>query len=440
MFLEEQSMCLEEQNRCVHRIVRAFHTHRIVRAFFTHREVQDLQAHLELQDLRVRLEEQERRMCREIQDLRTRLSFLRVCLEEQERRMCREVQDPRTHPELHCSCALLGFYWAPLRVRLEEQERHMCREVQGLRTRLSFLRARLEEQEQYMRQKVQVLGTYLELRDLHARFVPFEKSALVEPIGGEAEVFGNLAGTGLHCEHRWNLQATRAMVIKSVTSTIKPNIASGDMALTPEATEDGSIVDTATVIKLMPSDETTGTATDSNNGGTAGGNTSALSASNGTEPGSNDGIDDGTTVLSLPLSNNSGSGGSSKVGLSPTALNVIILFRVLDRKELYLSKEKKQAELKPINRMLKWLRTSEDLTKTELSERIPVSLTYISEIETGKKTPSLKVIGYYGEYFNIRTSSLIYLAEETITDSDSNLLFKILEKKEDKNEKHKVIV
>jgi transcriptional regulator with XRE-family HTH domain len=60
---------------------------------------------------------------------------------------------------------------------------------------------------------------------------------------------------------------------------------------------------------------------------------------------------------------------------------------------------------------LKLLRTSHDFSQKELAQKLKVSSSYLSEIESGKKTPSLVLLERYGELFEVPVSSIVFLAE-----------------------------
>jgi transcriptional regulator with XRE-family HTH domain len=65
-----------------------------------------------------------------------------------------------------------------------------------------------------------------------------------------------------------------------------------------------------------------------------------------------------------------------------------------------------------IHRALKLLRTFNDLSQKELAEQISLSNSYISELESGKKPPTVDVVRRYGEYFRLRPSAIMFFSEE----------------------------
>tara|TARA_E500000318_G_scaffold86874_1_gene83660 strand:- start:614 stop:922 length:309 start_codon:yes stop_codon:yes gene_type:complete len=51
-------------------------------------------------------------------------------------------------------------------------------------------------------------------------------------------------------------------------------------------------------------------------------------------------------------------------------------------------------------------------TQHEMAKAAGVSQSFVSEVESGRKTPSLEAINAYSKALNIRPSNLIYFAEE----------------------------
>lgn len=64
-----------------------------------------------------------------------------------------------------------------------------------------------------------------------------------------------------------------------------------------------------------------------------------------------------------------------------------------------------------IGKALKLLRRYSDLKACELAERSGVSQSYISELETGKKTPNLSTLKKFEKVLGVRTSVIIMMAE-----------------------------
>lgn len=64
-----------------------------------------------------------------------------------------------------------------------------------------------------------------------------------------------------------------------------------------------------------------------------------------------------------------------------------------------------------LNEALRLIRVYHDLTQTQLSYDLAVSNSFLSEIESGKKTPSLELLGKYSQKFDIPVSSLLFFSE-----------------------------
>lgn len=64
-----------------------------------------------------------------------------------------------------------------------------------------------------------------------------------------------------------------------------------------------------------------------------------------------------------------------------------------------------------INKALRLIRQFHGLQQRELSEKLGISKSYLSEIESGRKTVSYSLLQNYSEIFEIPTSSLVFLSE-----------------------------
>lgn len=64
------------------------------------------------------------------------------------------------------------------------------------------------------------------------------------------------------------------------------------------------------------------------------------------------------------------------------------------------------------NRALRLIRAFHHINQNDLAKKIGLSKSYISELETGNKTPSLEVLEKYAAYFKIPLSSLMMFAEK----------------------------
>lgn len=64
-----------------------------------------------------------------------------------------------------------------------------------------------------------------------------------------------------------------------------------------------------------------------------------------------------------------------------------------------------------LSEALRLIRVFHDLKQGELADRLGLSKSYLSELENGKKTPTLDVIEKYSEEFSIPASSILFFAE-----------------------------
>jgi len=72
------------------------------------------------------------------------------------------------------------------------------------------------------------------------------------------------------------------------------------------------------------------------------------------------------------------------------------------------------------HRALKLIRQYHRLTQAELSHKLNLSKSFISELEKdGGKKPSIDILERYSNYFDIPTSSLLLFAEQTAKDQFS---------------------
>lgn len=65
-----------------------------------------------------------------------------------------------------------------------------------------------------------------------------------------------------------------------------------------------------------------------------------------------------------------------------------------------------------IYRALKTIRLYHNIKQSELAEIFGMSKSYLSEIESGKKTVSFDILESYSKQFEIPVSSLIFFSEE----------------------------
>ncbi len=82
-----------------------------------------------------------------------------------------------------------------------------------------------------------------------------------------------------------------------------------------------------------------------------------------------------------------------------------------------------------LNRALKLLRTFHQLNQTELAQRLGISNSYLSEIESGNKKPGLDLLEKYSSVFKIPVSSILLFSEKL---EDNRPSEKLREKAADK--------
>ncbi|AGI82773.1 XRE family transcriptional regulator [Pseudomonas aeruginosa] len=64
-----------------------------------------------------------------------------------------------------------------------------------------------------------------------------------------------------------------------------------------------------------------------------------------------------------------------------------------------------------LGKALKLIRSYYGISQIDLSENLGVSNSHLSEIESGKKQPSLDMLNKYSEYFEIPLSSILFFSE-----------------------------
>lgn len=75
-----------------------------------------------------------------------------------------------------------------------------------------------------------------------------------------------------------------------------------------------------------------------------------------------------------------------------------------------------------LNQALRLIRTYHDISQTELCSELGISNSYLSEIESGKKQPSLEILNKYSEQFDIPLSSILFFSENIEAPKSSDKL------------------
>lgn len=68
---------------------------------------------------------------------------------------------------------------------------------------------------------------------------------------------------------------------------------------------------------------------------------------------------------------------------------------------------------------LKLLRIFFGYKSVEMAKRLNISQSFLSEVENGKKNPTLELLNQYGKVLNIKVSTIVLLAESLETDKNS---------------------
>lgn len=69
-----------------------------------------------------------------------------------------------------------------------------------------------------------------------------------------------------------------------------------------------------------------------------------------------------------------------------------------------------------LNKALRLIRVFHDMSQTKLAKKLGISKSYLSEIESGKKTISVNLLDNYVKVFNIPASSLLLFSENLKSD------------------------
>jgi len=64
-----------------------------------------------------------------------------------------------------------------------------------------------------------------------------------------------------------------------------------------------------------------------------------------------------------------------------------------------------------LSEVLRLIRVYHDLNQKEMAEKLKISKSYLSEIESGAKTPTLQLVESYATEFEIPSSAILFFAE-----------------------------
>lgn len=83
-----------------------------------------------------------------------------------------------------------------------------------------------------------------------------------------------------------------------------------------------------------------------------------------------------------------------------------------------------------LKRALRLLRVYHHIKQVDLAKRLNISNSYLSEIESGKKSPTIDLVEKYSEVFSIPVSSIMLFSEKLNTNNRHgyNLRFSAAEK------------
>lgn len=73
-----------------------------------------------------------------------------------------------------------------------------------------------------------------------------------------------------------------------------------------------------------------------------------------------------------------------------------------------------------IGEAFKIVRVFNSMTQQELAKKLEISDSYLSQIESGKRTPTLETIKAFSSFFGIPVSGMMFFAEQLSTGEGEN--------------------
>ena len=80
---------------------------------------------------------------------------------------------------------------------------------------------------------------------------------------------------------------------------------------------------------------------------------------------------------------------------------------------------------KNLGEALRLIRTYNDLSQKDLAKTLEISAGYLSEIESGKKEPTLSFINKYAEVLNMKPAVIMFFSEKVSSSTSKLMLQKI---------------
>ncbi len=72
-----------------------------------------------------------------------------------------------------------------------------------------------------------------------------------------------------------------------------------------------------------------------------------------------------------------------------------------------------------LNEALRLVRVFHDINQSQMAKKLEISRSYLSEIESGKKTPSIELLDKYSHIFHLPSSSILLFSENLENDTFS---------------------